>query len=169
MISRCRRLCYQLWACSRSAECCWLKAVLTASTVNLRCLISPGTSPPLHGSNIHARIISHHMFQVAFANYWQPLQYLNPMPPCLLWSRHMVCCISQDRKTPPQTQLLQFFCLLHLSFCLYILLTGKKHLFTSHAFFHLSKNTPLLSSFPHTLISQEPSFNSGAFSRLFIF
>lgn len=71
LISRsCVRLCY---SCSLTAECCCLQSVLRMSTVNLCCLILPGTSRLLPGSNSHAWTISHHILQVAFSNYLQPL------------------------------------------------------------------------------------------------
>lgn len=49
------------------------------------------------------------------------------MPSCLLLNIRIVCYVRKDKKTPPQTQLLQPLCLyhFHLAFSRYLLLTGK--------------------------------------------
>lgn len=54
-------------------------AVLMVLTIiNPCCLISPGNPWLLHNLYVRAWLISHHTHQVAFSNYLQPLEDLNP-------------------------------------------------------------------------------------------
>ena len=117
--------------------------VLTASTIHLCCLISPGTPWLLHTSNIHAWLVFHHILQVAFSNYLQPLKDLSLTPSYRLFSIQVVFCITEENETTP-TQLLQFPLPVPLLDSPLPLAHRKMCLCPSCVFFHLPIYIPLL-------------------------